>query len=167
MMTLWRIKENEWALSLREELSSTPIATTLHKHLPYPKSNQKQNQNPLKLSFFMNSHGCSEKMKMKNKGGRGKTYYTKDNYVVPTRRKKNIIWRNAPKTQLSRVGFHGEEEASENEGFFVDSLWNVRVFLEVYDSMHSLFLRCASYQHIVLFLIIQKSTPLDQNTLIH
>ena len=27
-------------------------------------------------------------MKMKNKGGRGKTYYTTDNYVVPTRRKK-------------------------------------------------------------------------------
>jgi len=39
----------------------------------------------------MNLDRCFRKMKMKNKGRRGKAYHTKDNDGVPTRRKKNLL----------------------------------------------------------------------------
>jgi len=45
----------------REELSLTPTTTTLCRHHPNPKANQKQNQYSLKPSFSMKIHGCSKK----------------------------------------------------------------------------------------------------------
>lgn len=116
MMTLWRRKKNEWALSPSEELFSPSTTTTLHKHQLNPKANQKKNWIPLKSSFSMNFHGCSRQTKMKSKGWKGKSYHTKDNYGVPTRRKRISFEQMHKKLNSKGLGFL-EKKWVEMKGF--------------------------------------------------
>ena len=98
---------------------------------------------------------------MKNTGGRGKAYHTKDNYEVPTRRKKNLLWTNAPKTQLLRIRFLGEEWKWKI--FWEKFLKNIRVLRGLWLFKLS-FYTWLLLTHLPSY-IIQKPIPLGQTLL--